>query len=158
MRRILLTNIVLTFIWTLLTGDFHWYNFILGFVLSLIFLWVTDHSNKTTRYFWYFPKVISFLFFFIYELTKANIQVAYEVITPTHNMKPGIVKIPLDLETDVEITLLASLITLTPGTLSLDVSKDKKVLYVHSMYVHDRDDFIAGIKNGFETKIIELLR
>ena len=59
-------------------------------------------------------------------------------------MKPGIVKIPLDLETDVEITLLASLITLTPGTLSLDVSKDKKVLYVHSMYVYDKADFIAG--------------
>jgi len=158
MRKILLTNIVLTFIWTLLTGDFHWYNFILGFILSFIFLWVSDNSNKTTRYFGYFPKFISFLFFFIYELTKANIQVAYEVITPTHYMKPGIVKIPLDLETDTEITLLASLITLTPGTLSLDVSKDKKVLYVHSMYVHDKDDFIAGIKNGFETKIIELLR
>jgi multicomponent Na+:H+ antiporter subunit E len=158
MRKILLTNIVLTFIWTLLTGDFHWYNFLLGFVLSFIFLWVTDNSNKTTRYFRYFPKVISFLLFFIYELTKANIQVAYEVITPNYNMKPGIVKIPLDLETDVEITLLASLITLTPGTLSLDVSKDKKVLYVHSMYIYDRADFIAGIKNGFETKIIELLR
>lgn len=158
MRKILLTNIVLTLIWTLLTGDFHLYNFIVGFILSFIFLWVTDHTNKTNKYFWYFPKLFSFIVFFIYELTKANLQVAYEVVTPTHNMKPGIVMIPLDLETDLEITLLANLITLTPGTLSLDVSKDKKGLYVHSMYVHDKDEFIASIKNGFETKIIQLLR
>ena len=158
MRKILLTNIILTFIWTLLTSDFNGYNFVVGFVISSIFLLATDRTDKTTRYLRYFPRIISFLLFFIYELMKANFEVAYEVITPKYNMKPGIVKIPLDLETDLEITLLANLITLTPGTLSLDVSNDKKVLYVHSMYIEDKDEFIAGIKNGFESRIIALLR
>ena len=73
-------------------------------------------------------------------------------------MKPGIVKIPLDARSDLEITLLANLISLTPGTLSLDVSDDRKVLYVHAMYVNDREDFVASIKNGFERRILEITR
>jgi multicomponent Na+:H+ antiporter subunit E len=73
-------------------------------------------------------------------------------------MKPGIVKIPLTANTDLEITLLANLISLTPGTLSLDVSDDRKVLYVHAMYVKDREQFILGIKNGFEKKLLEIIR
>ena len=158
MKKLLLTNIILTFIWTLLTSDFHAYNFVVGFIISSVFLLATDRTDKTTRYLRYYLKAVSFLFFFISELIKANIEVAYEVITPKFTMKPGIVQVPLDLETDLEITLLANLITLTPGTLSLDVSKDKKVLYVHSMYINDRDEFIYGIKNGFESKIIALLR
>ena len=50
------------------------------------------------------------------------------------------------------------MISLTPGTLSLDVSNDKKVLYVHSMYITNREEFIKGIKNGFEKRILEILR
>ena len=59
---------------------------------------------------------------------------------------------------DFEISFLANLITLTPGTLSLDVSDDKQVLYVHSMYVKDRDEFIWSIKNGFEKRILQITR
>lgn len=102
--------------------------------------------------------IINFMLFFLYELLKANIQVAYDVITPKFYMKPGIVKIPLDAKTDLEITLLANLITLTPGTLALDVSDDKQVLYVHAMYINDKDEFIRGIKKGFEKKLLEILR
>ena len=91
-------------------------------------------------------------------MVKANIQVAIEVVTPTHHMKPGIVSVPLDAKTDVEITFLANLITLTPGTLSLDVSTDRKVLYVHSMYVHNKQEFIDDIKNGFEKRLLAILR
>jgi multicomponent Na+:H+ antiporter subunit E len=73
-------------------------------------------------------------------------------------MTPGIVRVPLDVKTDFEITLLANLISLTPGTLSLDVSEDRKVLYVHTMYVGDKDKFIEGIKSGFERRLLKLLR
>jgi multicomponent Na+:H+ antiporter subunit E len=61
-------------------------------------------------------------------------------------------------ETNLEITLLANLITLTPGTLSLDVSDDRKVLYVHAMYLSDKQAFIDDIKNGFEKRLLEILR
>ncbi len=70
----------------------------------------------------------------------------------------AIVAIPLDAKTDREITLLANLITLTPGTLSLDVSEDRRFLYVHAMFVEDVESFRDSIKNGFERRLLELMR
>ena len=88
----------------------------------------------------------------------ANLRVAYDIITPKHRMEPSIIAIPLKVDKDFEITILANLITLTPGTLSLDVSSNKKVLYVHSMYVSDPKEFIDTIKTGFEKKLLEITR
>ena len=82
---------------------------------------------------------------------------AYEVITPKLNMTPGIVMVPLDVKSDIGITVLANMISLTPGTLSLDVSNDKKVLFVHAMYIKDKEKFIRSIKDGFERRIMEVL-
>lgn len=153
-----LANILLTIIWVFLTGSFTVVNFTFGFVISFLILWIISSKDGNTKYVRLIPKLVSFFLFFLWEVIKANVQVAYEVITPKNNMKPGIVKIPLDAKTNLEITLLANLITLTPGTLSLDVSEDKKVLYVHSMYVHNKQDFIDEIKNGFEHRLLGILR
>jgi len=153
-----LSNLLLSFIWVAITGAFTIENFLFGFGLSFFLLWIITINRAENKYFSRGPKIISFVFFFLYELVKANLEVAYDVITPKHFMEPGIVKIPLDAKSDLEITLLANLITLTPGTLSLDVSDDRKVLYVHAMYVKDKNDFIASIKNGFERRLLEILR
>ncbi|KEO74183.1 Na+/H+ antiporter subunit E [Anditalea andensis] len=153
-----LSNLLLSFIWVALTGTFTLEYFIFGFMLSYALMWIITTNRREDQYFKRGPKLVSFVFFFLYELVKANIQVAYDVITPRYYMKPGIIKIPLHAQTDLEITLLANLITLTPGTLSLDVSDDKKVLYVHAMYVRDKDEFIHSIKNGFEKRLLEILR
>lgn len=158
MKKLVLLNLILTLVWVALTGTFEFINFAFGFVLTFIILWVINKDATDRKYFRVIPSVIRFIFFFIYELIKANIQVAYDVITPTFYMKPGIVSVPLDAETDLEITLLANVISLTPGTLSLDVSDDKKVLYVHAMYVRDKDEFIKSIKNGFEKKLLNITR
>jgi multicomponent Na+:H+ antiporter subunit E len=151
-------NLLLTLIWVALTGEFTFINFSFGFILSFFILWLMARTPEEKRYFDRLPKIISFTFFFFKELIKANLQVAYDVITPKFYMQPGIVKIPLDATTDLEITLLANLITLTPGTLSLDVSDDKKVLYVHAMYIKDKDQFIQSVKTGFERRLLEILR
>ena len=103
-------------------------------------------------------RLFGFLFFFLWELVKSNLRVAVDVVTPKHRMKPGVVAVPLDVDKDEEITLLANLISLTPGTLSLDVSDDKKVLYVHAMYVEDPEAFRKEVKEGFERRVKELLR
>jgi multicomponent Na+:H+ antiporter subunit E len=158
MKNRFLSNILLTFIWVALTGDFTFGNYIFGFVLCFMMLRMITAGSGNAKYFRILPKVITFVFYFLYELVKANLQVAYEVMTPHYNMTPGIVKIPLDAQTNLEITLLANVISLTPGTLSLDVSNDKKVLYVHSMYISSKEEFIKGIKNGFEKRILEILR
>jgi multicomponent Na+:H+ antiporter subunit E len=153
-----LSNLLLSFIWLAVTGTFTFENFVFGFVLSFVLMWLITTDRREEKYFNRVPKLISFIFFFLYELVKANIQVAYDVITPRYYMKPGIIRIPLEAKSDLEITLLANLITLTPGTLSLDVSDDRKVLYVHAMYINDRDKFIEDIKNGFERRLLDILR
>ncbi|WP_202927921.1 Na+/H+ antiporter subunit E [Cyclobacterium roseum] len=153
-----LSNLLLSFIWLAVTGTFSFVNFVFGFLLSFFLLWLISRNSGENKYFHRGPKLIAFIFFFLYELIKANLQVAYDVVTPSYYMKPGIIKIPLSAKSDLEITLLANLITLTPGTLSLDVSDDRKVLYVHAMYVNDKEEFVAGIKNGFERKLLEILR
>jgi multicomponent Na+:H+ antiporter subunit E len=153
-----LVNILLTFVWVALTGSFESINFLFGFLLSFAILWVNNTDKSADKYFNVVPKVIAFVFFFAYELIKANMQVAYDVVTPKNYMRPGIVKYPLDAKTDLEIGLLANLISLTPGTLCLDVSDDKKVVYVHAMYIKDKESFIHGIKNGFEKRLLAIMR
>jgi multicomponent Na+:H+ antiporter subunit E len=158
MKNRFLSNILLTFIWVALIGDFTFSNFFFGFLLSFFILRMVTSGDSRGKYFRIAPKVVAFVFYFLSELVKANLEVAYEVITPKLNMTPGIVAFPLEASTDIEISILANLISLTPGTLSLDVSDDRKVLYVHSMYITDREAFIAELKNGFERRLLEILR
>ena len=158
MKNRFLANLLLTFIWLALTGNFTYSNFLFGFLLSYFILSVVTRGKRRARYFRLLPKVIAFIFYFLWELLKANLQVAYEVMTPGYHMTPAIIKYPLKVQSDLQITFLANLITLTPGTLSLDVSDDKKVMYIHTMYLKDRESFINGIKNGFEKRILEIVR
>jgi multicomponent Na+:H+ antiporter subunit E len=97
-----------------------------------------------------------FVLFYLKELFLANLRVAHDVITPGFHMKPGIIAIPLDAKSDLEIIALTNLITMTPGTLSLDVSTDGSVLYIHAMYIDDLEGLRREIKEGFEKKVMEV--
>lgn len=158
MRSRFLINILLTFVWVALTGSYDLLTFTFGFLLSLGVIWVIGRDSDSRKYTALIPRVTTFFFYFLYQLFKANLQVAYDVITPTFYMTPGIVQVPLDASSDLEITLLANFISLTPGTLSLDVSEDRKVLYVHAMYIEDKESFVKEIKNGFERRLLQILR
>ena len=169
-----LANILLALAWMALTGQFIPINFVVGFGLGYVILWLVhrtasssiyatqasqeSHVHDSLKYFIKAPQVIRFIFYFIWELIKANLQVAYEIITPNYSMRPGVIAIPLDIKTDAEITLLANLITLTPGTLSLDVSDDQQTLYIHAMYVDDLETFRRSIKDGFEKRVQEIFQ
>ncbi len=154
----LLINIMFAFAWMLLQGDLHLSKFLEGYAVAFLFLWITRRSVEKTPYFSKIFRVIGFTFYFIKEIIVSNLIVAYDIITPGYYMKPAILAIPLECKTDLEITLFANLITLTPGTWSIDVSTDKKVLYIHAMYVDDVDNFIAGLKSSLERKLLEVLR
>ncbi len=160
MKRIntYLGTIVLPLIWMSLTGTFTLRNFAVGFVLSSIAIWLLG-SRSDVALVIYLGRLWQFLrfnAFFIRELIKANLRVAWEVLTPKDHMRPAIVAIPLDAESDLQITILANFITLTPGTLSLDVSPDRKTLYVHAMYVDDVDQFRWEIKENLEKRVMEV--
>ena len=75
-----------------------------------------------------------------------------------HRSRPGIIAVPIEARTDLEITTLANLVSLTPGTLSLDVSGDRRTLYVHAMFVDDPESIHRDIKNGMERRVLEALR
>lgn len=152
-----LANIVLAIIWLILTGNFNEVNFLFGFVFSYFILWLLVPRTESRLYFKKVFKSISFLFYFLFELLKANLRVAYDIITPHHHMKPGILAVPLDAKSGLEITILSNVVTLTPGTLSMDVSDDRMVMYIHFMYIYNEKDARDQIKN-FEKKIIEILR
>ena len=158
MKNQFLLNILLAIAWILLSGEVTAENFIEGLIIGYLILWISKSALGGTSYFRKIPKAIGFFFYFVKELIVANLKVAFDIITPKDYMQPGIVAVPLDAETDIEITLLANLITLTPGTLSLDISKDKKVLYVHTLYLNEIEKFRADIKNGIEKRLLEVLR
>lgn len=153
-----LWNILLAMVWATLTGSFTLVNLGAGFAISYIILWFAQNAVSPSPYFTKVRLGIGFVLFFLRELMLANLRVAYDVMTPRYNMKPSIVAVPLDVQSAAEITLLANLITLTPGTLSLDVSDDRKVLYVHAMYCDDPEALRQEIKNGFERRVLEILR
>ena len=115
-------------------------------------------SDLESGYFRRTRRLLLFLPWFLWQMVVSNLRVAYDVITPWHTSKPGVVAVPLDAETDLEITLLANLITLTPGTLTLDVSEDRKTLYLHAMFITDPEDVRREIKDGLERRLLELLR
>lgn len=94
---------------------------------------------------------------FLWEVLVANLKVAYDVITPQSHARPGVIAIPLDCTNNLEITLLTIVMSLTPGTLALDISSDRKKLYIHGMFIKDKSKFIAEIKRKFEAPIIRIL-
>lgn len=151
-------NILLALIWVAVSGDISGSGLFTGFVLGYIILGLTLREIPAfASYVRRVPKVIGFSGYFLRELLRSNLRVAWDVVTPTHYMKPGVIAVPLDARTDGEIALLANLISLTPGTLSLDVSTDRRVLYLHVMYLDDPEQTIAEVKR-FEARVLSLLR
>lgn len=153
-----LWNILLALAWVAMTAEFAPINLAFGFGLGYLILFFAHRVLGPANYFLKVRQVVGFVGYFLRELVLANVRVAYDVITPGYHMRPAIVAVPLDARTDEEITLLANLITVTPGSFSLDVSDDRTVLYVHAMYVDDPEAFRREIKDGFERRVLELLR
>jgi multicomponent Na+:H+ antiporter subunit E len=152
-------NILISMLWALLTGEVSVGSLTTGFVLGYFALTLLYPSTgKKNSYFKKSMLGIRFALFFTKELIVSSWRVAVDVVKPLPLMRPGVIGIPLDAETDLEITMLANLISLTPGTLSLDVSKDRKTLYIHAMYVINPDDLRTEIKDGIERRLLELLR
>lgn len=153
-----LLNLILALVWTAVTGEDELANLLIGFGVGyLVLLWLQPLLGRSA-YFGKVPQALGFLLFYLWELLVSNLRVAWDVITPRAYRCPAIVAVPLDAETDLEITLLANLLTLTPGTLSIDVSSDRRVLYVHSMFGEDPAAVRQEIKESFERRVLALLR
>jgi multicomponent Na+:H+ antiporter subunit E len=91
--------------------------------------------------------------FFARALLIANVRVALDVLRPIDRLRPAVVAVPLDISSDGEILLLSMLINITPGSVTVDLSPDRKTLYVHVMHVDTPEQSRHDIKAGFERRV-----
>lgn len=145
----------LTVLWAAVTGGFALPNLLLGAVLAGLVTYLLRDRAATPGAWRRLRAALSLAGLFFYELMVSALRVALLVLTPRLDarLKPAIVAFPLSVTRDAEIALLANLITLTPGTLSVDVSEDKRFLFVHALTVEDRQALIAEIASGFEARV-----
>ncbi|MFN3720879.1 MAG: Na+/H+ antiporter subunit E [Rhizobium rhizophilum] len=148
-------SILMAVIWATVSGSFTLLNVLVGFILSILTLYLlrerfvgSDYTSRSRR-------ILSLVLLFLVELAKSAWRVATLVLRPKMDLKPGIFAYPLTVKSDWEISLLANLITLTPGTLSVDVSEDRQTLYVHALDCSDIEAARRDIAEGFEKKIME---
>jgi multicomponent Na+:H+ antiporter subunit E len=152
-------------VWVALTTIWDIQEVIAGFFVSLIVSLIAGHflitTGKSKNFFKRTITSIKYFFIFLRELFKANIHVAYIVIHPKLPIKPGIVKIKTSLNTDAARTILANSITLTPGTMSVDINPDRNEYYIHWIDVassnpHDVNENTEKISSVFETILKEI--
>ncbi|MBR2656749.1 Na+/H+ antiporter subunit E [Yoonia sp.] len=150
-------NIALAIIWAALWGSPTLLMVATGYVLGFMTLWfAAPVFGLNNAYFLRSWRILRLIMFFLYELVMSSLRVAYDVLTPNDYSTPAILDMPLDVNSDFEILLVTNLISLTPGTLSLDVSDDRKTLTFHAMYAEDPDAVIAELKNGMERLVREV--
>lgn len=150
--------IILALLWAAMTGTFSGLNLLLGAGIGAVAVLLLRRNLAPGRRLRQVRSVTSLALLFLYELGVSAVRVAIVVLTPDMKavLRPAIIAFPLSVKSDAEITLLANLITLTPGTLSVDVSEDRSLLYVHTLTLSTREALIADIAAGFEAKVREV--
>ena len=147
---------VLALVWVALTGDVSPGNLVFAVALAWLTLRVAVPLRVDPLFSRVRPlKLAGLLAFLAGQILVANLKVAAAVLGPRRRLRPALVAVPLDAKTDGQIAALSNFVTLTPGTLSLDVSPDRKTLYVHAMSAESPDAVRREIKEGFERRVME---
>ncbi|NPC93973.1 Na+/H+ antiporter subunit E [Bacillus sp. WMMC1349] len=154
----ILFNFILALCWMFLINDYSAVGFLSGYAIGLFSLFLLRRFFKQRFYLINIWAIIVLLFIFIKELLLANLAVLKTILSPTLKNKPGIFAFETELTADWEITTLANLITLTPGTLVVDISEDRSTLYIHAVDIDDAEQAINDIRHSFEKAIKEVSR
>ena len=154
--KTLVANLVLTAAWVAFFNTFSVLSVMSGFAVgSLVIFLLQPLIGAPPSYFrrgWFWSKLVVM---FLYELVVSSLAVLVDIVTPTHRARPAIIDVPLDVRTDTGILLATNLISLTPGTLSVDVSPDRRTLRIHAMFADDPDAVRRQIKEGMERWVID---
>lgn len=145
MIPLLLLNLILTLVWMILAESAGFGHLMLGFLVGAGVTSLIAMATGQPGYLMRLWRRVRFVLYFLRILIEANIEVLREIITPGFSMKPRMLRYEVAGLTPMQVTTLANAITLTPGTLSTDVSDDGEVLYIHAMYAENPDDAIAGL-------------
>ena len=133
-------------IWLLMRGDASPGNFFVGLLLAFILIFFLRRTYGQERAFRRWWDIVRFIFHFSWELIIANFQVLRIVLSPRLHIRPGIIAFKTECKTPLSITSLANSITLTPGTLSVDISEDDSTIFVHTLDFDDSDNVRASIR------------
>ena len=161
MKRYFAYSAILALVWCFVHGTVSINNFILGLIIAPFVirpfktLFNFDQEFSFSKAVKKIPAQIKFLYVLIKEIIKANIVVAKIVLQPKIDIKPGIIAVPIDSKTDLGITAIANTITLTPGTLTIDISEDKCILYVHAIDATDPEGVAQSIRDDLEKYTLE---
>jgi len=152
-----LFNFSLLFVvWLLLTSSFTIGNILLATFLAWGIPFLVSGLQSETSKVRKPGKAFKYVLVLLGDIFISNLIVAKQVLGPMHQLQPGFIAIPLDLTEPLPITLLASTISLTPGTVSTEISKDFKTLYVHALHVSDEQALISSIKQRYEKPLKEI--
>jgi multicomponent Na+:H+ antiporter subunit E len=152
------TALLLGVIWVALTGDLSGANVAFGVLLGWLAVRVGRPLGPDPVFARVRPlKAVGLLLYLAWQILVANLKVVAAILGPRRRLRPALVAVPLDVTTDGQIAALANLISLTPGTLSLDVSPDRRSLYVHAMSASSPEALRREIKEGFERRVLEAL-
>lgn len=150
-----LLNVLLALVWAALTGSFQPVDLFFGFALGYLVLWLVRHKNRP-RYFQQIPLLLGLLLYFLADVLRANFRMVVTILSPRMKLRPAVVAVPLILKSKTAAILLANMLTLTPGTLSLDISGDHQTLYIHTVWLDDLDAFRRQVVEGYEKRLKEL--
>lgn len=159
MAKLVLINLFLMLLWPALNQEFTPQSFAFGFLSGLVLLTLVERSYGRR-----IGRAIGFILYVLWKIGISSLQLAALVLYPASlnkKLDSCIIGIPLTVSSDLEITLLASVITLTPGTISVDMIPDadgRKVLYVHNLQTENEEQFRESIQNGFERRILQITR
>jgi multicomponent Na+:H+ antiporter subunit E len=149
-----LGSILLALAWAALQGRITLANLIAGYAVGYVILSLLARGGvmpstlvSRTRH------AIGLAAFFAWELLVANVRVAMDVLRPRTAIRPAVLAIPLDVTSDGEILLLSMLINITPGSVTIDLSDDRRTLYVHVMHMTSAEASRREIKDGFERRV-----
>lgn len=152
MKTLLPVNLIIAFVWAAVTGNFSLSSLVVGFIVGFVALWLFSEFYGEPYHRRFFG-AIRLLFYFLYDLLMSSLAVAQAVLNPSRITRPGFVLMPLDVRSDVGVFFTANLISLTPGTLSVDVDDAKTTLLIHAMFAEDPDAVIASCKDGMERRV-----
>ncbi|MGX7111675.1 Na+/H+ antiporter subunit E [Gemella cuniculi] len=156
-----LINIFVGTLWMFFVGNYNLEYFSVGFFWGMILLFIFRKVFSKTflgkqLYYIYIYKWIKLILIFLLELLKADINVLKMMFKKDLDVNPVIFEYDLDVKKNWQITLLSNMITLTPGTLTVNIGHDNKKLYIHCLDTNDISSEIDGIKNSFEKAILEV--
>lgn len=153
------TNLLLAVLWASLIGPFSASNLLVGAIVGYVIMRLCGGGTDNPTYIRRVLAILKLGAFTVKELVVANLRVALYTVSSLRTLRPAVLRVPLEPEsTDAEITLLSTLITLTPGTLTIDVTESRDALFVHVMHVEDAAETIREIKHGFERRVLEVTR